>query len=476
MRYFSIVTIVVLFILLGTLLLLSNQTNKAIRNEYQIIYDNIVSQKDTISRALFQSFIVLDKLSKQGGKDIEFDYRVLISHVKATRYIDLNTLNKLFEKDDTDVFRDLADALTRYREAGNHLISKYNSIEKNDWSKNRGESDRLFESMRSFVNNAYLYDVTLMHLEAIFSKKINDELGKTSRLIFYILICFTFVLFAVILFLLKNSRDRKKAYSQLKKNERMLRESELKLKQYSDRLEKRVEERTKELREAQEELLLKERLAVLGHFAGSISHEIRNPLAAIDSSVYLLEMILHEGNEKIRKHLGRISSNVYKATSIIESLLNLTRMEKPNAEIHDLTELITEAIHSSKLPDTIEVVPNFPGNSIGIHADKEQIRMALKNIIRNAVQAMEGRGELMISTVGIAETGRAEIRVTDTGPGIPAEYADKIFEPLFTTKAQGIGFGLSITRMIIENHGGTVRAESKTGTSVIICLPLVNDE
>ncbi|MDM8551305.1 ATP-binding protein [Desulfobacterales bacterium HSG2] len=246
-------------------------------------------------------------------------------------------------------------------------------------------------------------------------------------------------------------------------------QDEEKLKQYSEHLEKMVDERTKALREAQKKLLLKERLAILGHFAGSISHEIRNPLAAIDSSVYFLKMGMGEGNEKVRKHLGRITSNVHKATSIIESLLNLTRMEKPKAEIHDLSELVNDALQSSKIPDTVEVVTSF-SESISINSEREQIRMALKNIIKNAVQAMDGSGKLMI-TACIVKTGNAELVLTDTGPGIPSENLNKIFEPLFTTKAQGIGFGLSITKMIIENHGGTIRAESEPGDRLLLTCP-----
>jgi two-component system sensor kinase FixL len=252
-------------------------------------------------------------------------------------------------------------------------------------------------------------------------------------------------------------------------------QSECQLKEYSERLEEMVAERTAELKKAQEELLLKERLAVLGHFAGSISHEIRNPLAAVDSSAYFLNMKLGNSDEKIRQHLGRISANVNKAAAIIESLLSLTRMEKPNAEPCDLSEIIQESLNSSKIPETVEVVTDFSQNQIAVSADAEQIRMALKNIIRNAVQAMDGTGTLTVSA-RLGETGQAEIVVSDTGTGISPEHLEKIFQPLFTTKAQGIGFGLSIARMIIENHGGTVRAVSAPGKGAVfsVILPVAS--
>ncbi|MDM8548832.1 transporter substrate-binding domain-containing protein [Desulfobacterales bacterium HSG2] len=248
--------------------------------------------------------------------------------------------------------------------------------------------------------------------------------------------------------------------------------AEEKLKEYSEHLEDMVRERTQELKKAQEELLLKERLAVLGHFAGSISHEIRNPLAAIDSSVYFLKMKLGQGNEKTRQHLERITANIHKSVAIIESLLNLTRMEKPNTEKTDLSDLVSETLRSAKIPETVEVILNLPDKNIFVDIDAEQVRMALKNIIKNAVQAMNEAGKLTV-TAQSAEFGQVELSVSDTGPGIPSEHLGKVFEPLFSTKTHGIGFGLSITKMIIENHDGGIRAESgpESGAAFILTFP-----
>lgn len=246
------------------------------------------------------------------------------------------------------------------------------------------------------------------------------------------------------------------------------------LREYSERLEEMVEERTRELEKTQEELLIKERLAVLGHFAGSISHELRNPLASIDSSAYFLQMKLGTGEEKIREHLERISSNVRKSTAIIQSLLNLSQMEKPRTETIRLTDMISETISSAKIPDTVRVVLNLPDKRILVAVETEQIRMALKNIIKNAVQAMNETGKLTL-TAQPAESGRVELSVADTGPGIAADHLEKVFEPLFSTKTHGIGFGLSITKMIVENHGGAIRAESDPGSGArfILTFPIL---
>ena len=216
---------------------------------------------------------------------------------------------------------------------------------------------------------------------------------------------------------------------------------------------------------------MKERLAVLGHFAGSISHELRNPLAVIGGSAYYLKMKLRNSDEKIRKHIEFISKNVHKSTAIIESLLNLSRMEKSKMEASDLTVLITETLCNTKIPDTVEVLSNVPDTTLFVDLETEQFRMALKNIIKNAIQAMNGTGKLII-TLQSGESGYIELIIKDTGPGIPSEHLGKVFEPLFSTKTHGIGFGLSITKMIIENHGASIRAESGPGNGAAFILTL----
>ncbi len=251
-----------------------------------------------------------------------------------------------------------------------------------------------------------------------------------------------------------------------------IKRAEEKIQEYSERLEEMVAERTRELEKAQDELLQKERLAVLGHFAGSMSHEIRNPLAAIDSAAYYLKLKLAGREEKLDRHLGRIQGNVKKATDIIKSLLSLARMEKPKTRHCVLADLITETVLSGKIPESVEVVKKMPADTVWLDVDAEQIRMALKNIIRNAVQAMDESGTLTVSARP-SGSGTIDISVTDTGPGIAADPIEKVFEPLFSTKTHGIGFGLSITKMIVENHGGAVRVESPAagGARFVMTFP-----
>lgn len=252
-----------------------------------------------------------------------------------------------------------------------------------------------------------------------------------------------------------------------------LRNMEAQLKNYAESLEQMVEARAAELKKAQKSLLVKERLAVLGHFAGSISHELRNPLAVLESSAYFLKMKLGQSDEKIDQHLNYISSNVKKSTAIIESLLNLSRMEKPKTESTGLNDLVLETLRSSAIPDTVNVHSSLPQPPVFIDIDGEQIRIALKNMINNAVQAMDGQGALTVKVI-VMDEQRTDIEINDTGSGIAPDHIEKIFEPLFTTKARGIGFGLSITKMIIENHGGTIHVNSIPGKGTTFTISLRN--
>jgi len=256
-----------------------------------------------------------------------------------------------------------------------------------------------------------------------------------------------------------------------------LKKAEKELKKHHEHLEALVEERTRELRDAQEGLVRSERLATLGQFSGNISHELRNPLGVIDSSAYYLKSKLKGLDEKTLEHLDRIKSSVSSSTAIIESLLNLTRMKEPQFEKLDLTAVTSDAIDTSKIPASVKVVKDFPEQEVTVNADGEQLRMAFKNIVKNAVQAMDGEGTLTV-TVRRSSDSQAEVSFADTGAGIAPENLSMVFTPLFSTKAKGIGFGLSIVKMIIDKHGGMVTAEPERGkgAAIIIRLPLYSGE
>jgi len=263
-------------------------------------------------------------------------------------------------------------------------------------------------------------------------------------------------------------------------------QAEEKLRQYHEHLEELVEARTAELRRVNEQLeqqiterikmeerlLISERLATLGQVSASISHELRNPLGVIDSSVYYLKTRLEGADEKVLQHLERIKSAVSSATDIIQSLLNLTRTKEPQLKGLDLVAIVSDAIVTSKVPATINVIRNFPKQDVLVNADPELLHMAFKNIVDNAVEAMGSTGTLTVAAHKTID-GQVEISFADTGPGIAPENLDKVFQPLFSTKAKGIGFGLSITKMVVDKHGGAIEAKSELGkgATLIIRLP-----
>lgn len=243
------------------------------------------------------------------------------------------------------------------------------------------------------------------------------------------------------------------------------------LREHSENLEQMVEERTKKLRDVQEELVRSERLATLGQVSGGISHELRNPLGVIDSSAYYLKMKLKDADPKVQEHLDRIKSSVAKATGIIESLLKMTQMREPWLKELDLIAVTSKVIAAFKMPVAVKLVENFPKEELTVLIDRGQLEIVIEGIINNAIQAMGGKGTL---TVGISRTadGRAEVAIADSGPGIAPDILDRIFDPLFSTKEQGIGLGLSIARAIVDKHSGSIEVKSKPGEGAIFIIRL----
>ncbi|MDY6969454.1 MAG: PAS domain S-box protein [Spirochaetota bacterium] len=246
---------------------------------------------------------------------------------------------------------------------------------------------------------------------------------------------------------------------------------------YRHSLEALVEDRTRELEETQEKLIAAERLAVLGKVSGSISHELRNPLGVIDSSVYFLKRKFKDQiNPKLDEHFNRIKVHIKRSTSIIESLINLTQMKHPVKNKLNLADVIKRVVDNSNIPQSIELSIKLVQENIFIQGDLEQLCITFQNIITNALQAMSNKGKLTIQTEVDEKRQFVETIFEDTGSGISDENIDRIFQPLFSTKAKGIGFGLSICQQIIEKHNGVIEAISKAGegATFIIRLPLYN--
>lgn len=243
------------------------------------------------------------------------------------------------------------------------------------------------------------------------------------------------------------------------------REAEEAIRELNESLEKRVEERTLELKEAQEKLLRQERLAVLGQLAGSVSHELRNPLGVISNSVYILLSLLKDADQKTKDYIQMINEETRRSEKIITDMLDFSKVRTPDARAFRVDEIIHSVLERKNAPEKIKVV-NTIGKDLPMgYADPLQITQILENLLANAYQAMTDGGKLELSASPQQRERGAFIRleVKDSGEGMTEEVLGKIFEPLFTTKPRGIGLGLPLSKSLIKANGGLIEVNSKVG-------------
>lgn len=247
--------------------------------------------------------------------------------------------------------------------------------------------------------------------------------------------------------------------------------AEAALKAYSGQLEEMVEERTRELRQAQEQLLLQERLATLGQLAGGVGHELRNPLGVISNAVYFLKLVQPGATETVKEYLEIISAEIRIAEKIIHNLLDFARVKSSAPQYVDLQSIADSALSRYPPPANIAVQKENCHNLPLAFVDPQQIELVLGNLVVNAFQAMPEGGRLMLD--GKEENGQVCLSVRDTGCGIPPEDLPRLFEPLFTTKLHGIGLGLATSKKLAEANGGSIRVESVPGkgSTFTLCLP-----
>ena len=222
-----------------------------------------------------------------------------------------------------------------------------------------------------------------------------------------------------------------------------------------------------------------QKLSTLGQVAGTVSHELRNPLGTIRSSVYSLGMLGQNKSPEARKILDRIERNILRCDAIVASLLDYMREFRVNRKPVNLLEWTLQILSEQALPAGITL--KAPERDVGdIALDSELMRRAFLNVFNNAIQAMTAvennseravKGTLEISL--ISQEGQVGIEFKDDGPGISAENIDRVFEPLFSTRSFGIGLGMLIVRQIMEQHKGSVilRSQLKVGTQVTLWLP-----
>jgi len=225
-----------------------------------------------------------------------------------------------------------------------------------------------------------------------------------------------------------------------------------------------------EKKRLEERLRFSEKFTFLGQLASSVAHEIRNPLGVIKNSVYFLNIRLKEhADEKVVKHLRIMEANINAADRIISDLLDLTRNKVGALELVDLNGILERAFASLSVPEDIKVITKLD-KIPKMLLDPERIKRVFMNIIQNAVAAMPKGGKLV---VGISRSGDSvEISFKDSGEGITEENMQKLFTPLFTTKAKGLGLGLAICKQIVEGHHGDIVVKSKVGEGALIIVRL----
>ena len=256
------------------------------------------------------------------------------------------------------------------------------------------------------------------------------------------------------------------------------------------RLEKMVEDRTRELKETHYKLLHQDKMASLGKLSASVVHEINNPISGILSLVMLMNRIMSEGElqqkdrEQFGQYLRLIETETRRISRIVSNLLAFSRQSKMEFGSVKLNQLIEKTLflnanllklHAIKVEENLAPdLPVFTGS-------EDRLQQVFMNLVSNAAEAMEGLSErvLRIETRQVREKDCVSVVFADTGVGIPEQNLPKLFEPFFSTKKQGkgVGLGLSVVYGIIQEHGGSILVQSREGrgTTFTIELPLKAD-
>jgi signal transduction histidine kinase len=228
-----------------------------------------------------------------------------------------------------------------------------------------------------------------------------------------------------------------------------------------------------ELKETQETLVRKEKLAMLGLLAGGVGHELRNPLGVMTNAVFYLGAVLKEAPAEIKEYLGILGTQIRLAEKIVGDLLDFARIKPPQLETVAVKQLVDDQLQRAGSLEGVTVKHDFPSDLPGVRVDRVQIGQVVLNLITNALQAMNGNGAVLTFRGRRAADGFVRLDVIDTGTGITPDEMARLFEPLFTTKARGIGLGLAVSKGLVQANGGVISAESRpgAGTTMSVSLP-----
>jgi signal transduction histidine kinase len=214
-----------------------------------------------------------------------------------------------------------------------------------------------------------------------------------------------------------------------------------------------------------------ERLATIGKIAGGVAHELRNPLNVIKTSAYYLSNTKAPPPEKVKSHLQRIERQIGVADRVITALNDIARLPVPEMKPIQVESFLREIIELNRPPANVQLQLDVTPESLTTLGDRAQLLIVFGNLVRNAFDAMPEGGSLRIAAK-LADN-QAEISVNDTGSGISADALPHILEPLYSTKAKGMGLGLSISHDIISRHQGKLVVESQLGAGSTFTVRLL---
>jgi two-component system NtrC family sensor kinase len=254
---------------------------------------------------------------------------------------------------------------------------------------------------------------------------------------------------------------------------------------FTQTLEDKVDERSRQLQAAQQKLQYNDRLASLGTLAASVAHEINNPIAGVLNLSMLMQRILKDDGipagrvPEFRKYLSQVTNETSRVGHIVSDLLSFSRRGKPQRSAADLNRLVKTTVslvdHKLKLANIaldLQLAENLPS----VHCDGGQIQQVVLNLVLNAAESMQshGTGTVTVKTWPGEDGNSVKVSVSDTGEGIPAEILPRIFDPFFTTKpdGKGVGLGLAVSYGIVQAHGGEIEAKSRVGEGTVFTMML----
>jgi signal transduction histidine kinase len=236
-------------------------------------------------------------------------------------------------------------------------------------------------------------------------------------------------------------------------------------------LEERIAERSQQLQEAQAHVLHQEKMAAFGLLAAGIAHEVGNPLTSISSLVQMLQR--RNADDYTREKLALVSGQLQRIQTTLRELVNFSRPASQAKTRVTLADILHEALHIAKYYQRTKgrvIEPVFPPDLPALYGVRDQLVQVFLNLILNAIDAAGKGGRITLSVD--RRDGEVEVAVEDDGPGIAPEHAGRLFQPYFTTKKNGTGLGLFVTRKLVADHGGTVEFASRPGHGTVFRVQL----